>query len=277
MNTVKTAAAVVAVCVLMTSSADSQGSSSLYVSTAGSDSNPGTIAQPFRTIKRGMRAVRPGDVLYIRSGVYTEHLVENDFAVSGSSSAWITVTGYPGESVTIRNAGAGEIIRFQDGSRHHIEFRDVILDGSSHNAGHGAVVMGYPGCCGDGSISHDLKFTNVEIRDAWENGIIGGGSNHQFVNMRVHRNGRIPPEVYVQGANAVYFTGDNSVFEGGDTPTTSAGESASSTAISGTAPPATSSRASKSTATAWARDWAGPRDAAPAAEGSSSATRTTLC
>src|SRR5262249_45232346 len=41
-----------------------------YVATNGNDSNPGTISQPFRTIKKGIGILNAGDTLYIRSGTY---------------------------------------------------------------------------------------------------------------------------------------------------------------------------------------------------------------
>jgi hypothetical protein len=37
-----------------------------YVATTGNDANPGTQAQPFRTILKGLTGLRAGDTLYIR-------------------------------------------------------------------------------------------------------------------------------------------------------------------------------------------------------------------
>src|SRR5262245_61931814 len=42
-----------------------------YVSPAGSDSNPGTEAQPFRTIQRAANAVGPGNTVIVEDGVYS--------------------------------------------------------------------------------------------------------------------------------------------------------------------------------------------------------------
>ncbi len=42
-----------------------------YVSTSGSDSNPGTSASPFRTIQKAADVVNPGDTVVIRDGVYS--------------------------------------------------------------------------------------------------------------------------------------------------------------------------------------------------------------
>ena len=69
-----------------------------YVSRDGSDSNPGILGQPWRTLKKAASVLRAGDTLYIRGGVYTESV---DFFRSGTSTAPISVLAYPGESPVI--------------------------------------------------------------------------------------------------------------------------------------------------------------------------------
>ncbi len=39
-----------------------------YVATTGSDSSPGTLQQPFRTIVKGVSVLRPGDTVFVRAG-----------------------------------------------------------------------------------------------------------------------------------------------------------------------------------------------------------------
>src|SRR5215217_7462682 len=41
-----------------------------YVATTGSDANPGSQSQPFRTIDKGVSMLHAGDTLYIRGGTY---------------------------------------------------------------------------------------------------------------------------------------------------------------------------------------------------------------
>ncbi len=76
-----------------------------YVATNGSDSNPGTFAQPFRTIQHCAGDATPGETCYIRGGVYRETVAP---PVSGTSGAPIRFEAFPGESVTV--SGADEII-----------------------------------------------------------------------------------------------------------------------------------------------------------------------
>ncbi|HEY1332732.1 MAG TPA: DUF1565 domain-containing protein, partial [Myxococcaceae bacterium] len=41
-----------------------------YVAPTGSDTNPGTMAQPFATIARGQMAAAAGDTVFFRGGTY---------------------------------------------------------------------------------------------------------------------------------------------------------------------------------------------------------------
>ncbi len=76
-----------------------------YVATTGSDSNPGTISQPWATWQYAFNKLKAGDILYVRGGTYTKLLGtsgSNAFGVrvqsiNGSSSSHITVSAYPGE------------------------------------------------------------------------------------------------------------------------------------------------------------------------------------
>jgi len=69
-----------------------------YVATTGSDSNPGTIAQPWRTIQKAANTMVAGDTVYIRAGTYRERVVPQH---SGSAGQTITYAAYPGETATI--------------------------------------------------------------------------------------------------------------------------------------------------------------------------------
>jgi putative cell wall-binding protein len=70
-----------------------------YVSAKGNDKNEGSIDKPFRTIKQGVKKLEPGDTLVIREGVYHEAI--EIYKKSGSSNAWYTIKGYPGENVVM--------------------------------------------------------------------------------------------------------------------------------------------------------------------------------
>lgn len=52
-----------------------QASARWYVSPSGSDSAPGTLAQPFKTFNRAYQAAAPGDVVEVAGGVYNEQTI----------------------------------------------------------------------------------------------------------------------------------------------------------------------------------------------------------
>jgi hypothetical protein len=93
-----------------------------YVSTTGSDSNNGSLTAPFRTIQKAANIVNPGDIVYIRGGVYNARVV---LTRSGSSNQYITFQSYPGETATLDGTGlgAGHMIR---GSSSNISYLKII-------------------------------------------------------------------------------------------------------------------------------------------------------
>jgi Protein of unknown function (DUF1565) len=58
----------------------------LYVSTNGSDSDPGTAAKPFKTISRAASLTKPGTTVHVASGTYRGNVTTN---VSGTATARI--------------------------------------------------------------------------------------------------------------------------------------------------------------------------------------------
>ncbi len=76
---------------------------SFYVSTAGNDSNAGTISSPWRTIQHAANTLQAGDTVYVRAGVYNEAV---NIAVSGSAAGGaIRFQSYPGETAIVDGTG----------------------------------------------------------------------------------------------------------------------------------------------------------------------------
>jgi hypothetical protein len=105
-----------------------------YVATTGNDSNPGALTQPFKSFKKGVSLLQPGDTLYIRGGLYTEQIDLQVPNKTGTPGYYITIAGYPGETVTIRFADTSSIgygpIKAR-GNRGYFIFENLILDGSA--------------------------------------------------------------------------------------------------------------------------------------------------
>ena len=72
--------------------------STYYVATTGNDTNPGTLAQPWRTIQRAANLMVAGDSVLIRGGTYYQSVNPTR---SGTQSDPITYTAYDTESVFV--------------------------------------------------------------------------------------------------------------------------------------------------------------------------------
>jgi hypothetical protein len=79
--------------------------SGYYVSPSGNDANPGSLAQPWRTIQKAINTVLTGSAIYVRGGIYQEKVSVN--------KADILVSSYPGEVAIIEGnsvlPGGGDI------------------------------------------------------------------------------------------------------------------------------------------------------------------------
>src|SRR5690554_927559 len=122
----------------------------LFVSTKGNDNNDGrSVDRPLRTITKAARTVRPGDVVQIRGGVYSEYNQANAWKTSGRPDAPITIMAYPGEEVIIdgshvgpnsSNPSAPQLIRLLDVDWYVIQDltlrnsggRGLALEGNNH-------------------------------------------------------------------------------------------------------------------------------------------------
>jgi parallel beta-helix repeat protein len=67
---------------------------------ACSDSGPGSKEAPFCTVTKGVARLQPGNALYIGDGSYAETVKPS---VSGTASAPVTITSWPGRSPVIGN------------------------------------------------------------------------------------------------------------------------------------------------------------------------------
>src|SRR3984885_12346257 len=73
-----------------------------YVAKNGSDSNPGTQAEPWLTISRAAKAAWAGDTVYVMAGVYNEIV---NLPHSGKTAWPITFESYPGQTAIIDGTG----------------------------------------------------------------------------------------------------------------------------------------------------------------------------
>jgi hypothetical protein len=91
------------------------------VSPFGDDTSPGTLAQPFQTITKGIASIgTPGDVLFLRGGSYAENV--EVIKKEGTAEAPIRIRAYGRESVSIDGAEPQDVVdgvaHFRVGSNH---------------------------------------------------------------------------------------------------------------------------------------------------------------
>ncbi len=73
-----------------------------YVAMNGSDNNPGTEEQPWRTITKAANTLVAGDTVYVKQGTYNERVIPQN---SGTPGKYITYAAYSGNNVTIDGTG----------------------------------------------------------------------------------------------------------------------------------------------------------------------------
>lgn len=69
-----------------------------------SDTNSGTVQQPFKTLARAVREIKPGTTILLRGGVYsleTEIKIDGTAGQKGSLAEPVLISSYPGESAIL--------------------------------------------------------------------------------------------------------------------------------------------------------------------------------
>ena len=78
------------------------GDSVYYVATTGDDSNAGTIEAPWRTIQKAADTLEPGEMVFVRGGLYKESV---KIQKSGSKDGHILYKAFPGEQPVLDGTG----------------------------------------------------------------------------------------------------------------------------------------------------------------------------
>jgi hypothetical protein len=95
-------ALVLVVLVALAQSAVGQTGAVYYVSTAGNDSNPGTLSSPWLTIQHAANTATAGAAVYVMGGTYSQSV---SFPNSGTQGEPITFESYPGQTALISGSG----------------------------------------------------------------------------------------------------------------------------------------------------------------------------
>lgn len=156
---------------------------SYYVATTGSDTAPGTLAAPWKTIGKGITSMSAGDTLYVRGGTYSSFTV----ARSGSAGSPLTISGYNNEFPII-SGGTG----IKTSTSNHVVIRGFEVTSVAAGAA-GAIIVGGSNTTIDGNKVHDNVGTPT-------NGIVVNGSNNKIINNDVWNNNFAGIRLYGTGA-----------------------------------------------------------------------------
>jgi hypothetical protein len=177
-----------------------------YVATTGSDSNPGTLSSPWRTIQKAFNTLQPGELALVRGGTYTQSVVMQR---AGTAAEPITVQSYPGERAVIHPGDVTSMdypVRITAGAA-WFRLRGFVIEGSPLDG----VVNVYVSDGGkpQPAAAHDIELSGNEIRDGMGTGVFvaPNTNNVQLIGNAVHGNGigtaHQHQGVYVQGQNAL--------------------------------------------------------------------------
>jgi len=154
----------------------SASAATYYVSTGGSDSAPGTQAQPWRTIQRAANLVNPGDIVLVNTGVYREKV---QLTRSGAAGRKIVFKNAPGHYPVIEATGVsigtwGALVSFNNVSYVRMEGFEIRYSPSFsvHVAGE----------------SHHLEMDNLSIHSGASSGIFIEGPLYRPAMSVISRN-----------------------------------------------------------------------------------------
>jgi hypothetical protein len=163
----------------------------------GDDEADGSQSAPWRTLQRAFEALKPGDTLQVRGGVYNQ-IVSIRQTVAGDATGPITVRAASGERVIIDGAGLQGSSGIVLENTHHWIFRDLELrnfDNVGISLEWGCRQISIRNCrfrFNDVGLSLlDVEDFEIAACDSAHNSIgvnIHGARNGRFLNVHCHHN-----------------------------------------------------------------------------------------
>jgi hypothetical protein len=184
--------------------APQSGGVTYYVSTTGSDANPGTTTQPFRTIQRAADLVNPGDTVIVDDGIYTYNGTNYCSPVKtvvcaargGTSANWVVFKSknrwgakIDGQNNTVDNGWT-----FQSNAG-YVRIEGFEFYGMGSSGGSSSAIEAYSG-------GHDIEVVGNDVHDVGRqctqttNGLVGIYANQNNVVIEqnsIHDIGRFAP------------------------------------------------------------------------------------
>jgi parallel beta-helix repeat protein len=189
-------------------------SGGLYVSPAGSDANPGSLAAPWGTPAHAAEAAPVGSTIYLRAGTYA------GFDVTRSG---LTFSSYPGEVATVSDPAREDVIEFSGVTSGAV--RGLVVQGSTTQYGSGVKIDESSGVTVSASTIRNnrtwgvvvVRSTNIRIEDNTITGNANGIEERYAAELvitgnRIHGNvTMVDPGRGRQGINFYKSTGEITV------------------------------------------------------------------
>jgi hypothetical protein len=147
-----------------------------HVSTAGSDANPGTSTQPWRTVQKAIDALQAGQRALVHSGTYTQAL---NLSRACTAAAPCTVEGAPGEPRPVLRITTDHVLRVNSAGAYW-RFKGLTFRDSDVTSG-GLVDL----------YGHHLEFSGNELTSSGDQDFyLDEGSHHvQILGNWMHHSG----------------------------------------------------------------------------------------
>ncbi len=120
----------------------SASESVFYVSPAGNDADPGSEAQPWRTIQKAADSLVAGQTVYIMTGTYAERVMPQN---EGTADHLITYAAQPGATVTIDGSGVtlpDDLVGlFEIGFKSYIRVTGLRIINAQPNTDNGGILV----------------------------------------------------------------------------------------------------------------------------------------
>ncbi|WP_201836621.1 right-handed parallel beta-helix repeat-containing protein [Microvirga zambiensis] len=141
----------------------------LYVSSAGDDKNPGTVALPFRSISKAAEEAKPGSRVTVLGGVYKEVVV---IPSGGTAELPVTIEPASGEEVIIDGAGSPPDTNLVQINASYVTFRGFTVRNATRG---GIAAWGV----------HDVEISDNRIQGSQKAGIWIGHTEagHSYANV----------------------------------------------------------------------------------------------
>ena len=170
-----------------------QEADAYYVSPLGNDSNPGTFLFPWKTINKAASSVVPGDMVYIRAGVYHEYVSINR---SGIQAQPIRFFAYPGESPVM------------DGQNNLPTSEDGLLTVDGNWVEISGLEVRYSNYVGISLYGSHNTLSNVYVHHSWRNGVYLNGDYSTLQDSRIWRNSMHNESRTANGSSGVAVSRD---------------------------------------------------------------------